>query len=762
MFRTLIAGQSRPFRTLVPGCCLAGLFFFEATRAYSAQDAQTDGRDLVAVGIVRDGRAIVLATPGVPGNGRTFSFRSFNTRALPQPIRDVALALSGTKLFIQTPSGRGVVLDLTRQYQHHVPLQYVKPDDGAKGHRHRKTHRLPSQRFVDIRDGVAYVIDDGGAVQPEYPALNAMRAVISGDGVALYVRPDGTMVICGENESSRGVCRELPIRPQLGLRTISARSLPPRAEVTSPRFAIVTGTEKDAVLLDPEQYSLQLLPMRRAEVSLLASLYVNGMYMSNRDITSLVDALERESAETSAAGGEPITDWQFFRVATDEELYAPVLQFAPGETIFPSAFDTLEQLGPTTPTRGAKADDRLYDKYLRLDEDARQNSCTFYSRTHSMRGSWLIEYWLYYPFDVGGLMPHPHDPEHFFVVVDKLGGTVRTVVGAGHGYLAANNIYSADKPGARALDLPLFAIVELGKHATAPDVNRDGVFTPGVDENAYGERAKVWGVRDVIGTINNQVLTYEETMSVVRKLEFALALASVTTRYPHETDLASRGACQLVPLSTSAPETRNPLFRLSDWVITPPCHDLSEDCAQRHVTSHPDYVDPRTVFKEWAFPDSFLRATYSLGPGPALRSGGLGYAMDLTRIPAVGRVLPLPGRIGADVFYFRQTRDSVGDACATVCERSGVGWGVRYEQFLSNLFGISSGVRVYSPPIRDAWITFGPFMEVPLGRRSNLNLAGGLSFGPVAPARFELRMSVGVWKPKTYHLGVRAGKDHGR
>ena len=91
---------------------------------------------------------------------------------------------------------------------------------------------------------------------------------------------------------------------------------------------------------------------------------------------------------------------------------------------------------------------------------------------------------------------------------------------------------------------------------------------------------------------------------------------------------------------------------------------------------------------------------------------------------------------------------------------SGVGWGLRYEQFLSNLFGIFSAGRVYSPPFDDAWFTFGPMVEVPLGRRSNINLQGGLSFRPFGSPRFELKVTAGLWKPKTNHIGLHASKDH--
>jgi hypothetical protein len=139
-----------------------------------------------------------------------------------------------------------------------------------------------------------------------------------------------------------------------------------------------------------------------------------------------------------------------------------------------------------------------------------------------------------------------------------------------------------------------------------------------------------------------------------------------------------------------------------------------------------------------------------------LHSIGVGYATDLDRVPLVGRFLPLPGRIGFDGFYWRQDRYTVDtDSCIAECtHNAGGGWAIRYEQFVSNLFGVFSAVRVYSPPLRDTWIVFGPFVEAPLGRRSNLTVEGGLAFRPSASPRFELRVSAGLWKPKSSrHMG---------
>ena len=721
---------------------------------------------MVAVAIVDQGRAIVLATPGLPHGGRRWRFRSFDTSELPQPIVNAVLSAGGTKLFIQPGAGRGGVLDLTRQHRHNAPLQYVGAADLASGEGSRRySHRLLRQRFVSVHDGTAYVIDDVGSVQTGYAALPAVRGAISEDGAVIYLRANGRLTVCGAPESGRpGACRELATGAGGTIGRINARStrLP---GVNAPRFLVVNDDGEHAQVIDPERDAVAGPPAGRVQAALHATLTLHGLSILEQTVTSLVGALIRESAHTAIAAGQPITDWQFFRVLPDEELYAPVLQFAPSETVFPGAFDVLAELSQrgTRDATGATVQ-ILYDRYLGSGREAHLDRCTFYSRTLSTQGSWIIEYWLYYPFDVGGLVSHPHDPEHFFVEVDKLGGAPRRVIGAGHGYMAGNNIYTAARPGSPALRLPLFAIVELGKHATAPDVDRDGQFTPGVDENEYRERAKIWGVRDVIGTINNELIAFDRTMSVTRRAQDSAALASANVIFAGEPDLSARASCRLERIATEGLSPGRGVFRLSDWVLVPPCHDLTADCAKRHVTTHPDFLDFRTVLKEWAFPPSFLRTTYGVGPRRGLHSIGVGYAMDIERIRIGGHGIPLPGRLGVDAFYWRQNVESSDrDSCISGCTRSeGVGWGLRYEQFVSNLFGIFTATRVYTPPLGDLWVTFGPYVEAPIGRKSNVSVEGGLSFRPAASPRFEIRISVGLWKPRTSYVGVRAGTDKQR
>jgi len=118
-----------------------------------------------------------------------------------------------------------------------------------------------------------------------------------------------------------------------------------------------------------------------------------------------------------------------------------------------------------------------------------------------------IEFWFYYLYDQGP-NSHRHDGEHAFVYVDCLGrhderllGSVRAVVGAGHENHTANNILVAPARGGeggvwpRRLPSHMAVLVELGKHASAPDRNLDGRFDLGFDANVFAEN--VWGSRDV-------------------------------------------------------------------------------------------------------------------------------------------------------------------------------------------------------------------------------------------------------------------------
>jgi len=116
-----------------------------------------------------------------------------------------------------------------------------------------------------------------------------------------------------------------------------------------------------------------------------------------------------------------------------------------------------------------------------------------------IKGRSIYEYWFYYLYDAGA-NAHHHDGEHAFLFVDDL-GRVTAVVGTGHTDATPNNIVVASNvprtdrllPGSLPKHMPI--LVELGKHASAPDRAFDGKFDLGMDANMFYR--DVWGSRDI-------------------------------------------------------------------------------------------------------------------------------------------------------------------------------------------------------------------------------------------------------------------------
>ena len=120
-----------------------------------------------------------------------------------------------------------------------------------------------------------------------------------------------------------------------------------------------------------------------------------------------------------------------------------------------------------------------------------------------------INYYFYYPEDKG-LEPHIHDIESISIELDverDKQGRARVernrVTGWAHGSELMANILQIKpslRSGSGAPDTrsPITILVEEGKHASSPDRNGDGVYTPGVDVNV--RVADAWGIRDVFGS----------------------------------------------------------------------------------------------------------------------------------------------------------------------------------------------------------------------------------------------------------------------
>jgi len=139
----------------------------------------------------------------------------------------------------------------------------------------------------------------------------------------------------------------------------------------------------------------------------------------------------------------------------------------------------------------------------------------------------VLTYAFYYERDEG-LNPHYNDLEGMEIQIDfdreengrrRYRASVARVTGLGHGSALLSNILQVRRTvrhtaGAPDVTLPITILVEEGKHASAPDRNGDGTYTPGYDVNIKVPDA--WGVRDVFGS-GVVASSYRESMTKPRR-----------------------------------------------------------------------------------------------------------------------------------------------------------------------------------------------------------------------------------------------------
>ena len=133
-----------------------------------------------------------------------------------------------------------------------------------------------------------------------------------------------------------------------------------------------------------------------------------------------------------------------------------------------------------------------------------------------------LDYFFYYPSE-SGLGSHAHDVEsaQMQVVVwrrDKCPEApyhvvVTRVVGKAHGIQWYDNTLGVDE----FTKFPIHILSEEGKHASCPDKNADGYFTPSYDVNRRINDA--WGVRDIISAGTLFSGGFESWMAKARRPE---------------------------------------------------------------------------------------------------------------------------------------------------------------------------------------------------------------------------------------------------
>jgi hypothetical protein len=197
-------------------------------------------------------------------------------------------------------------------------------------------------------------------------------------------------------------------------------------------------------------------------------------------------------------------------------VFAPTLVFHPDEQYFP--ISSIPPAGDDTTIEGWSP--RL-DQYRALSAQEKLARAALAYRVFSrIRGNdveVVIEYWCYYTYNAftvrGAWLPyrvpdnHPHDLERLYLVLKptisawdgradddwaRESFQVRSVVANAHDGSISPNQYTA--PDGESVASPVNVLVERGSHAMAPDLNRDGRFTPGIDSTSASKLQ--WGIRD--------------------------------------------------------------------------------------------------------------------------------------------------------------------------------------------------------------------------------------------------------------------------
>jgi hypothetical protein len=733
--------------------------------------------DLIGYGIQKNGNGVVLATPvgstfcekGAMFN-RTHCYQALPWRFSVKRIRtrptEMMVSQSGTKLFL-TYTNDLDIMDLQDTVGANREVAFQPTHELKSVSESSTTHRLPSQLYTARVDNQIHVIDDCQAdrskppnagsdcyqeqVLRSYPVVDAITAAVSPAGHEFMVGRRGEMLIFDPNSQQTRLLGNLPFGTE-DVEIITA----PKGE--GPEFLVVYRSSGDHFsIIEPGSPSplvefsegLSAAELRVA-AQITACLLFHG---ESLDLTKLMTAFQARTNEPPplrakryglalaplltmpalhedkslgipSTGDAASEKWRVRRIRPDPALYAPVLEMASGEPVLPSSTDIWDGATLSSPLpRGAKAQEEAWrnDWYDRMTIEARREKTAVYYRTLSFGGAWLMEYWVYYPFDVGGVRGHLHDEEHLFVEVDKLGGKPLSVLASAHTDLTPSNLYSSVDPilapDAPPPTLPVFAFVELGKHAMAPDIDRDGHFTFGRDVNLYRETSQVWGVRDFVGYTSAHMETFNNSMMMPRQAHDQLAPVEYKTYFPLAAMRFEGSTYRLLPFSELGIAATLGGARLN------PCNEqqrFSRVCGERRLQDHSDASAAWKIFKPWVYPLGEMRLGYVHWTSGVQRDGAVVSLIPINYgLSALIPSLALPGRLVPEIFFAK-----------------GAGYGFTYELQANNLFG---------------WYAGG------LWRPDTLPSANQLG-GPVSERGWQWRGGVAItlpaYRPGTVHVQI--------
>ena len=718
------------------GLLLAAIVFSLFSDPLQADEKKSPTNPLIDV--VAVGRApgkIVLATLAEPLSRNQWRYRTIALVSPNAKAERVELSRSGTKALVVLAGGTVTVVDLTAK----VPTV----GDGATP---QAQHRLPGQFFAVPRDGKICLVDDAGRFE-DSRCREGMRAALHEDGREIYSRADGSLFVLSPGASaSRVLSFAVPANARYEL--LAGQHGDAR------EFLLLIHAGNSSAIVDPDKPKDSVTETSWIAAGLRAQLMFVGGATSGMSVQALAANLEK------GAGTGPF-EWSFFRVRPDVALFSPVLEFAPEESVLPADVNIWSELGRI----GSGKTQAEYEKVYAALGDERIKRCTVYYRTRSYGGSWLVEYWYYYPFDEGHPNEHIHDSEHLFIEVDKLGGAVRSVLASSHGQFAPNNNYSTLMPGTTTVPLPLYAMVEQRKHAMSPDINRDTKFERGVDVNLYRDKNAFWGVRDLGGFNESFMRPYKPAMTLPREKKDRMALANQGEYFPRLEVPEGRQSCGLVPF----PEQAAPATPANEVTAT----------AIQHLSGHSDARKPQDIYKPWVLPYSQIRVGLGIFDRDGLsRQLYFAYVRDIRSTTRSG--WGPSGRLALELMWAPVKHHdffTVGNQTFTERLSNEMYAGVRYERLLTNSQGFYGGVTPHfrqlqlesvngtpltSPTAWDydgVWYRLGYIIELPFRTKGNLTNHVGIVFNPQqGSARFEWRISFGVLRHRGRDkFGLRPG-----
>ena len=291
-----------------------------------------------------------------------------------------------------------------------------------------------------------------------------------------------------------------------------------RIQATMGAEADPQGQEKLEKLIDDEKAATEKLKALRGEPSQAAEVSTHiprscDQFFKGRESDIPVGAIWCGTDPNLSAEGLA-------------ELSAPILWFSPDEPLRKSGKLIPENL-PGHEFKGPVVYYRISKVVIAPGDDkTKVTSKTETLDLTKIRGL-TLRYYFYYSQDVG-FVAHAHDLESIRLYIhvtdkDASGRQIRTpssekgyllyisqVVGAAHGVTWYYN--QLDRKSGTSL--PITILVEEGKHASSPDRNADGHYSPGYDVNRRFNDA--WGVRDLIGSGELGNVGYDGSMTKPR------------------------------------------------------------------------------------------------------------------------------------------------------------------------------------------------------------------------------------------------------